>query len=140
MKHLPKKYAMPAAITLGLIAGSISAIVAGEGFEYGLRRCPGCGSCKSEAKLEKDKKTTFTVECKEICIPPVQFPWSKCKPAKCGYVKAVRVLKKGSKPVEKCTYEWTVEKCDEKTAVQPVAPQPLPGVKPFDDPDDPSEE
>lgn len=145
MKYLQRPFHFAAAVAMGVIACITSAVIAGEGLQYGLRRCPGCGVCKSEAKLVKVKKTTFSVASEEVCVPPVQLPWFKCKPISCGFVKSVRVLKKGSKTVEECQYEWSVEKCEECQAVDakdgdsatdeslsPSAPRDL-EVTPIDD-------
>lgn len=88
----------------------------------------GCKSCRLHVETLKVKKSCFYVECKEICIPPVRFPWQKCCELKCGKVKTVRVLKKHDYTCEKCGYKWTVDdlcgacttgKC-ETTAPKPV--------------------
>tara|TARA_R110002111_G_scaffold67_2_gene634 strand:+ start:63687 stop:64145 length:459 start_codon:yes stop_codon:yes gene_type:complete len=88
----------------------------------------GCKTCRLHMETLKVKKYCFNIECKDICIPPVRFPWQKCCELKCGKIKTVRVLKKHEYTCEKCGYKWTVEnlcgdcnsgKC-ETTAPQPV--------------------
>ena len=74
----------------------------------------GCGQCDGEyccptAELVKDKKTCFNVECKNICIPAVKFPWDKSCELTCGKVRTVHVLKKSSYPVEKVVYKWEAD-------------------------------
>jgi len=93
----------------------------------------GCKTCRLHVETLKVKKHCFHVECKEICIPPVRFPWQKCCELKCGKIKTVRVLKKNEYTCEKCGYKWTVEcqcgSCSSGncvTGVQKAAPSPSP--------------
>ena len=81
--------------------------------------CPQCGVkiCVAEAEKTKVKKTTFSVEEKDVCIPRFNWPWQKSCPPKCGHVRTVCVLKKGSRECESCGYKW------EFTTV-PAAPSP----------------
>ncbi len=118
MKLLQNQSWMVLAVSIGCIGLATLPVRADDGMQFGLKFNRGCGYCISEAKLEKEKKTTFKVESKEICVPAVQFPWSKCKTQKCGQVKVVCELKKGSTNVEKCKYEWKVEKCEDSTCTQ----------------------
>ena len=69
----------------------------------------GCKSCRLHVETLKVKKHCYSIECKDICIPPVRFPWQKCCTLKCGKIKTVRVLKKHNYTCEKCGYKWTVE-------------------------------
>ncbi|MFK7777476.1 MAG: hypothetical protein QM501_05070 [Gimesia sp.] len=69
----------------------------------------GCKTCRLHVETLKVKKYCFTIECKDICIPPVRFPWQKCCELKCGKIKTVRVLKKHNYTCEKCGYKWTVD-------------------------------
>ncbi len=69
----------------------------------------GCKTCRMHVETLKVKKHCYNVECKDICIPPVRFPWQKCCTLKCGKIKTVRVLKKQNYTCEKCGYKWTVE-------------------------------
>ncbi len=69
----------------------------------------GCKTCRLYVETLKVKKHCFNIECKDICIPPVRFPWQKCCELKCGKIKTVRVLKKHEYTCEKCGYKWDVE-------------------------------
>ncbi|HAH44944.1 hypothetical protein [Gimesia sp.] len=69
----------------------------------------GCKSCRLHVETLKVKKHCFNIECKEVCIPPVRFPWQKCCELKCGKIKTVRVLKKHEYTCEKCGYKWDIE-------------------------------
>ncbi|MEX0728098.1 MAG: hypothetical protein WEB58_01210 [Planctomycetaceae bacterium] len=130
MQFLQRRLHYAAAVAVGVIACVSAAVIAGEGLQYGLRRCPGCGVCQSEAKIVKVKKTTFTVEREEVCVPPVQIPWLRCKPISCGFVKSVCVLKKGSKTVEECQYESSVEKCADYQSADAKSEKAAPGAPP----------
>jgi hypothetical protein len=88
----------------------------------------GCKTCRLHVETLKVKKHCFNVECKEICIPPVRFPWQKYCELKCGKIKTIRILKKQEYTCEKCAYKWIVDcqcgsctsgKC-ETTALKPV--------------------
>lgn len=86
----------------------------------------GCKSCRLYVETLKVKKHCYNIECKEICIPPVRFPWQKCCELKCGKIKTVRVLKKHDYTCDKCGYKWVVEcNCGACTSGNCVtAPQP----------------
>ncbi|MDA1016028.1 MAG: hypothetical protein O3A00_16425, partial [Planctomycetota bacterium] len=74
---------------------------------YGVCKQP-CGHCVPTSKCVDVKKTCFNVECKTICIPAVRLPWQSCCEARCGEVRAVRILKKSSKVVgQKLVCDWT---------------------------------
>lgn len=49
----------------------------------------------------------FQVECEDVCIPPVMFPW-ECHPKKCGRVRTVRVLTTEERERRICEYDWDV--------------------------------
>ena len=49
----------------------------------------------------------FEVECEDVCIPPVMFPW-ECHPKKCGRVRTVRVLTTEERERRICEYKWDV--------------------------------
>ena len=72
--------------------------------------CPDCGSAVCQPRLEqkREKKSTFDVECKEVCVPKFRWPWQMCRPPQCGYVKMVRVLRKVDYECTKCGYSWHV--------------------------------
>ena len=91
----------------------------------------GCGVCCPIVKVENVGDYCWEVRSKEICIPPVQFPWQKtcgcgkgkgdgCCPEPshhCGKIRCVKFL--WQKPLKKaeCVYEWNVVypgkgKCD----------------------------
>ena len=68
-----------------------------------------CKVCRPETEKVKVKNTCFMVECKDICIPAVKFPWDDCCEAKCGKVIKVRVLKKHEYECEQCETTWNIE-------------------------------
>lgn len=107
--------------------------------EDGCCSCPECGAkvCVAKPVTKSVKKTVYSVEKKDICIPRFRFPWqmkkgcggacdangcdSSCDsagcgngcndcgcPPKCGRVKTVKVLKKKSIECKKCGYEWEI--------------------------------
>lgn len=65
--------------------------------------------CTGLPEVEKVKGTEFDVECKDICIPRVRFPWEKdcCQP-RCGRVRTVKVLKTVETEKEECAYKWDI--------------------------------
>lgn len=116
-------------------------------------RCCGGPKCVGKAEMVDVEKHCWKVECEEICIPAVRFPWerggskltlcslfnckkgcgksgccdsgcdggcaaaptcgcdgdcAKCLPAKCGFVRTVRHLKKESVAVQACKYSMEV--------------------------------
>lgn len=75
-------------------------------------QCPECTKvCCPEKVTKKEKEICWDVECQEVCIPPVRFPWMKCWPLSCGRVRVVKVLKKEETEVEKCELKWQVKDC-----------------------------
>ena len=80
--------------------------------------CPACKACcKLKVEDDKEKKSCYKVECEEICIPRVVFPWQKkhsCDPClnNGAKVKTVRKLKKHSYECPTCKYTWTPVKAD----------------------------
>ncbi len=86
-------------------------------------QCPCCGSdkvCRTYAKVDTVEKDCWEVECKEVCIPAIRFPWESCccrdscdgrssLLSKCGRVRTVRVLKQVTSEEDTCTYEHKVE-------------------------------
>ena len=98
--------------------------------------CPKCSNscCVLKAECGEEEKSCFNVECEEICIPRVVFPWQKwmakhrgasscdscggkgcstCSTVNNGaWVKTVRRLKKDSYTCPKCKYEWSLSEGD----------------------------
>lgn len=81
------------------------------------RACPD-KACHVEPKLEKKKKHCWEIECVDICIPSICFPWTKkkecrtgCMEPRCGRVITVHRLKKKEYECDKCGYEWKMEDC-----------------------------
>ena len=101
----------------------------------GCCNCPECGTkvCVAKPVTKTEKKTVFSVEKKDVCIPKVRFPWqvkrnnacgngscdSSCDGAgngcgagcapMCGRVRTIKVLKKKSIECKKCGYEWEIK-------------------------------
>ena len=114
------------ALSLGLLLTSTTS--AGE-CDNCIQKCHSCGEkvCCTYAKPGEETKHCWEVECKEVCIPAVRFPWecwgakdktqcvddgfclSRWLPIKCGKVKTVRVLKKVEYKCPKCEYEHRIE-------------------------------
>jgi len=87
-------------------------------------RCPNCcHDCVFSADKEKVTKSCYDVECKDICIPRIVFPWQKGR-CTCGKgdkdgkdacclvhngakTKSVRVLKKYEYECPECKHKWT---------------------------------
>ncbi|GIW82159.1 MAG: hypothetical protein KatS3mg105_3966 [Gemmatales bacterium] len=112
----------------------------------GKRQCP-CKTCCPKVEHKKVKKSCWEVECQEICIPRICFPWMKtrsccdgvCFQPRCGRVIKVHKLKKKEYECgEKCEYKWEIHNrcipslpvcfpaCDQPTC-QPQAREPFPG-------------
>ena len=107
---------------------------------HGCAVCPNChNGCTFKAECGKEEKSCWEVECEEICIPCVVFPWQKWRARRhgqgacdsctggcdscadsCGVcssvnngvrVKTVKKLKKKSYECPKCKYTWTPSRC-----------------------------
>lgn len=103
------------AVCLGLLLALFATVaLAGPG------RCPTCPQCEHKIcvptpEVVKEKKHCWQVECKDICIPAIRWPWqSCCSPRKCGQVKTIKVLEKVDYECEKCGYKWEIKRvgCD----------------------------
>lgn len=105
--------------------------------------CNSCQAiCRPHAEIKKIKKTCFDVECEQICIPAIRFPWQKCREPQCGRVITVHRLKKREYDCgEKCVTKWNIEcscgRCTggcadtQATPDTPMTPDPqsVPGSK-----------
>ncbi len=91
--------------------------------------CPKCNTCCTlKVERVKEDKACYEVECVEICIPRVVFPWQKWKADRQSHggcdscdggceacssvnngarVKTVKKLKKRSYKCPVCKYTWT---------------------------------
>ena len=90
-------------------------------------KCPNChNTCTLSVEKGKVTRECYDVECKQICIPRVTFPWQKkaccggcggkgcgdckegcCAARTCAKAKTVRVLKKYEYECSHCKYQWT---------------------------------
>lgn len=127
----------------------IAAVCVGLGTQAALATGPACttgclSSCYDSEKIccpqletKTIEKSSFEIECKDICIPAVRFPWSKCCEPRCGRVRTVRVLKKKTIKLEQCGYEWKIQggcatgcgqcaACTKALAAPSQEPAPLP--------------
>lgn len=97
-------------LLLTLAVGLSAAMSASAGGIIQGRHCPHCGHhqpCPAVPESIKEKKHCWQVECKNICIPAIRWPWADCcQPPDCGKVKTVKVLKKIEYECEKCGYKW----------------------------------
>lgn len=85
-------------------SGAVAGIIQG-------KHCPNChhSVCHPVPEMTKEKQHCWKVECKEICIPAIKWPWSPCcEPPRCGKVKMVKVLKKVEYECERCGYKWEI--------------------------------
>ena len=92
--------------------------------------CPKCRTCcEFNVECGKEEKSCWLVECEQICVPRVVFPWqtrkARCRSQAgccsacshgCGTctcvnngarVRTVKKLKKHKYECPKCEYEWT---------------------------------
>ncbi|XZE54643.1 hypothetical protein SH139x_000618 [Planctomycetaceae bacterium SH139] len=71
--------------------------------------CHYCGvkTCRLKVEKKQEDVPCFTVECKDICIPPVTFPW-ECRPSRPGKVRTINVLKSETYEKTVCKYSWEV--------------------------------
>ena len=141
-------------LVLAALLSSASMAQAGDGPKdkghcgKGLRvRCPNCcHECIYTAEKAKETKSCYEVECKEICIPRIVFPWQKCGCGKghkggkgcgdgkggCGHnrgakSKSVRVLVKYEYECSVCEYKWNpVSKYSDKIKDEQLKPLEAP--------------
>ncbi|QEG43063.1 hypothetical protein [Roseimaritima ulvae] len=79
----------------------------------GCSLCPKCDNCCSLSVDQVDvEKHCWEIECKQICIPKIVFPWQKADC--CGQcvengarIKTIKVLKKHKYTCPECEYTWT---------------------------------
>lgn len=101
--------AILAAVGAGLIPPA-TPLLATQGADH--HCCPGCGhkQCCPTPTLLKEKKTVYSCECKDICIPGIKGPFAPCCEAPaCGRVRTIKVLKKMEIECQKCGYKWDVK-------------------------------
>jgi hypothetical protein len=80
--------------------------------------CPhcGCGVCMPVETVVKERKHCWEIECKQVCVPGIKWPWDKCcEPPRSGPVKTVKVLKRVEYECEKCGYQWEIQAAGCKT-------------------------
>lgn len=92
--------------------------------------CPSCGEqCYLDISEGKEKRHSWEVETKQVCIPPVHFSLKccavpdeqlMCKPAR---TRTVRVLKKKEYECPKCKYEWKQFEVEEAEQAESAAPE-----------------
>jgi hypothetical protein len=87
--------------------------------EFGCPHCQSEGTCVLKAEQVEEDETCYDVECKEICIPAVRFPWESCRTPKCGRVRVVSKLKEDKRKATTCKYEWvlTCPRCGRPASV-----------------------
>ena len=68
-----------------------------------------CKVCRTEAELADTTEDCWNVECKDVSIPAVRFPWTRCDECRCGRVRTVHVLKSGERELQECEYDWHVQ-------------------------------
>jgi hypothetical protein len=88
------------------------------------KHCPCCDHavCLPVPETTTETKHGWQVECKELCIPAIQWPWlHACALPRCGRVKTVKVLKKVEYECERCGYKWEI-----RSTVPPCEKPPSP--------------
>lgn len=63
--------------------------------------------CQLTVSTATEEVDCFEVECNDVCIPPVTFPW-ECRPRKCGRIRSVNVLTTETRERQVCEYNWDV--------------------------------
>lgn len=76
--------------------------------------CPRCFTCKLDVEAIEEGRSCWDVECEQICIPNVVFPWQKsCDPCRVLHngakIKTIKVLKEREYTCPACEYTWTPE-------------------------------
>ena len=128
---------------LAMILTTISVFVVGSGFSKAAETdcetcvpsgiggaCAACGAgdkvCVTYAKPGTVEKHCWNVECEEVCIPAIRWPWQcrgwgeharcdaeacadGCSTIACGKVRVVRRLKKETYEEDACVYEHRIE-------------------------------
>lgn len=101
---------------VALVVMSANGAIAGE---FGCPCCQSCGgACVLKVEQVEEEETCYEVECKEVCIPAVRFPWDRCRTPKCGRVRVVSKLKEDKTTKTACKYEWvlTCSRCGRPAA------------------------
>ena len=126
--------------------------------------CSACGAgekvCVTDAKPGTVEKHCWNVECEEVCIPAIRYPWhcwgwgkgvdcdsgacgDGCSQTGCGRVRVVRRLKKETYEEDVCEYEHRIEcRCPVCCPVTQPGPAPhvesLPAMQPIAPPEEPA--
>ena len=79
--------------------------------QLGCIHCPHCQACCTlKAEQVDEERSCWEVECEEICIPRVVFPWQKdcCNPCanNGAVVRKVKRLKSKTYSCPACEYTW----------------------------------
>ncbi|HEX6987421.1 MAG TPA: hypothetical protein VF170_18730 [Planctomycetaceae bacterium] len=109
--------------------------------QFGCPHCR-CGrACVLKVEQVDAEEDCYEVECEEVCIPAVTFPWESCRTPKCGRSRVVARLTEESRPTKECEYEWVlacpkcgrIEKNGEKNgaAVPPAPKAPMSPMPPM---------
>lgn len=117
------------------VVATISYFGSASAGQFGCPSCQSCGgACVLQVEQVDDEETCYEVECKEICIPAVRFPWESCRIAKCGRTRIVSKLKEETRETKACEYKWVLvcdrcgrpagEKLNGSQDVVPPAPKP----------------
>ncbi len=104
-------------LTTAIMSFFASSALAGE---FGCPCCQSCGgACVLKVEQVEEDETCYDVECEEVCIPAVRFPWETCRTPKCGRVRVVAKLKEEKTKKTTCKYEWvlTCTRCGRPTSI-----------------------
>jgi hypothetical protein len=111
--------------------------------QFGCPHCHSCGrACVLKVAQVDSEEDCYEVECEEVCIPAVRFPWQSCHAPRCGRSRLVTKLKIESRPTKICEYEWVLAcpKCGriefngnraaEENGIPPAPMDPMPPTPP----------
>ena len=120
-------------IPMCLVSMTLGNFVSAGHHGRGCAVCPRCETyCEFTAEEAMEENTCWQIECEEICVPRVVFPWQTKKARHhsrgnccnacttgCGvctcvnngaWVKTIKKLKKHTYECPACKYEWTPKK------------------------------
>jgi hypothetical protein len=103
--------------------------------EFGCPCCQSCGgACALKVEQIEEDEICYDVECEEVCIPAVRFPWESCRTPKCGRVRVVAKLREDKTKKTRCKYEWvlTCTRCGRAASAPNDENKTSPKKKPAD--------
>ncbi len=109
------EFPLAKAIRQGLRVVSITIVcftpsIASSAIPCFLHHCPlPDKTCVLSSEPTEVKKSCYRVECRDVCIPSIRFPWQKCVDSpRCGKVIRVKVLVDDSRSCPDCKHDWNI--------------------------------